>query len=131
MPRPIHFEIHAENIPRCQAFYEALFGWSFTALDMGGGMTYHLIKTGDDGPGIDGGLMRRIGANPPPLEATPVIAYVCTVGVDDLDATVDKAVSLGGMVALPKMPVPGTGWLAYVKDCESNILGLMQMDGSA
>ena len=34
-------------------------------------------------------------------------------------------------VALPKMPVPGVGWLAYVKDTEGNILGMMQSDPSA
>jgi predicted enzyme related to lactoylglutathione lyase len=29
------------------------------------------------------------------------------------------------------MPVPGIGWLAYVKDPDGNILGLMQSDANA
>jgi predicted enzyme related to lactoylglutathione lyase len=34
-------------------------------------------------------------------------------------------------MALPKMPIPGMGWLAYCKDSEGNIFGMMQADPSA
>ena len=37
----------------------------------------------------------------------------------------------GGSIALPKMPVPGVGWLAYFKDTEGNIFGAMQGDANA
>ncbi len=39
-----------------------------------------------------------------------------------------KLTALGGQVALPKMAVPGLGWLAYGKDTEGNIFGFMQAD---
>jgi predicted enzyme related to lactoylglutathione lyase len=29
MSRPIHFEIHAEDVARACAFYGAVFGWTF------------------------------------------------------------------------------------------------------
>jgi predicted enzyme related to lactoylglutathione lyase len=29
------------------------------------------------------------------------------------------------------MPIPGVGWLAYVKDLDGNILGIMQNDPAA
>ena len=29
MPRPIHFEIHADDPDRAVAFYKGLFGWEF------------------------------------------------------------------------------------------------------
>jgi predicted enzyme related to lactoylglutathione lyase len=35
------------------------------------------------------------------------------------------------MVAVPKMPVPGIGWLAYVRDPDGNIFGMMQADANA
>lgn len=127
MPRPIHFEIHAADPQAAVTFYSELFGWTFTPYGPG----YHLIGTGEDGPGIDGGLVPRQGANPDPADPTPVIGYVCTVGVDDVDAYVAKALALGGSVALPKMAIPGVGWLAYVKDTQSNILGLMKNDPAA
>lgn len=127
MSRPIHFEIHAADREAAIAFYSAMFGWQFTPF----GDRYHLIKTGEDGPGIDGGLVPRMGANPDPADPTPVVAYTCTIDVDDVDAAVAKALSLGGSLALPKMAIPGVGWLAYVKDTESNILGLMKNDPAA
>jgi predicted enzyme related to lactoylglutathione lyase len=29
------------------------------------------------------------------------------------------------------MPIPGIGWLAYIKDLDGNILGIMNPDPSA
>ena len=78
-------------------------------------------------PGINGGMMQRHG----PIDGQAVIAYVCTATVTDLDAVFTKALDSGGAVALEKMAVPGVGWLAYIKDTEGNILGLMQPDPKA
>jgi uncharacterized protein len=129
MPRPVHFEIHAADRERVKAFYQQLFGWAFIHHE---GLDYHTIQTGSpDQPGIDGGLVPRMGPNPDPQEPTPVIAFVCTVDVEDVDRYVEKALSLGGVVALPKMTIPGVGYLAYVKDTESNIVGLMQRNTAA
>jgi predicted enzyme related to lactoylglutathione lyase len=128
MSRVVHFEIHAENPERAVGFYQKLFGWEITKW--GGPAEYWLIKTGPDGtPGINGGLMRRHG--PAPAEGQPVNAFVCTIDVTALDATLGQALAAGGTLALPKMPIPGIGWLAYVKDTEGNILGLMQPDRAA
>ena len=125
MPRPIHFEIHADEPERAVAFYQKLFGWEFTPW--GGPMPYWIIKTGE-GPGIDGGLVPRRGGV---TADAPVIAYVCTIEVAALDDQLAKAVSLGGAIALPKQPIPGIGWLAYAKDTEGNVFGLMQNDPAA
>lgn len=130
-PRPMHFEIHAADTARARRFYESLFGWKFEQW-AGGAQEYWLIATGpmDQSGGINGGLVKRVGGEP--LEQQPVNAFACTVGpVDNVDATVHRAVSLGGAIALPKMPIPGIGWLAYVKDTEGNILGIMQNDPAA
>lgn len=126
MPRVIHFEIHAENPTRAIDFYRELFGWEFTKWD--GPMPYWLIKTGDDKhPGINGGLLPRRGG----IDGQAVIAYVCIVDTPSVDDHVAKAVSHGGTVALPKMAIPGVGWLAYCKDTEGNIFGMMQADPNA
>lgn len=128
MPRLVHFEIHADDLDRAAGFYADVFGWTFTKW--GGPVDYRLITTGPDGePGINGGMMKRMG--PPPAAGQPVNAFVCTVDVPDLDERVTKAVALGGTVAHPKMAIPGVGWLAYVKDLDGNILGLMQPDAAA
>lgn len=128
MPRVVHFEIHADNPERARKFYGDLFGWEFTQF--GGPMDYWIIRTGSEGqPGIDGGIMRRMGA--PPADGQPVNAYVCTVDVDQLDESLEKALSSGGRLAAPKMAIPKIGWLAYAKDPEGNIFGMMQADPTA
>ncbi|MFO0849519.1 MAG: VOC family protein [Gemmataceae bacterium] len=128
MPRVVHFEIHATDPAQVAAFYTALFGWRIEKW--GGPMDYHMVFTGSEGaPGINGGLVKRMG--PPPADGQAVNAYVCTVDVADVDASVAQAIELGGVVAVPKMPVPTVGWLAYVKDTDGNILGLMQPDPAA
>jgi predicted enzyme related to lactoylglutathione lyase len=125
MPRVIHFEIHAGDPERAIAFYRALFGWEFTRWNSE--IEYWLVKTGEGQPGIDGGLVRRRGE----IDGTAVIAYVCTVDVASVDEAAKRAVELGGEVVVPKMPIPGVGWLVYAKDTEGNIFGCMQSDPSA
>ena len=103
-----------------------LLGWKFQKWE--GPVDYWLISTGpSDQPGIDGGLVLRRGE----IDGQAVLAYVCTVDVSNLDESVKAALASGGQIALPKMPVPGVGWLAYCKDTEGNIFGMMQSDPSA
>ena len=126
MSRVVHFEVHAEDPERAIRFYSAVLGWSFT--HWGGPQDYWLITTGPaDQPGINGGMVRRMGV----IDGQAVIAFVCTVDVASVDETVAMALENGGTIALPKMAIPGVGWLAYVKDTEGNIFGMMQADPSA
>ncbi len=128
MSRVIHFEIHADNPDRAVTFYSGLFGWQFKKWE--GPMPYWLITTGPDSqPGINGGLVARPGSPPAPGQGTN--SYVCTVGVDNLDKTLTRLPTLGGKVAMPKMPIPGVGWLAYGIDTEGNTFGIMQPDAKA
>jgi predicted enzyme related to lactoylglutathione lyase len=128
MKRVIHFEIHAEQPERAVKFYQDLLGWDITKWD--GPSPYWLASTGHEGqPGINGGIMARMG--PPPTEGQAVNAYVCTIDVEDLDAMLVKLTQSGGSVALPRIAVPGIGWLAYGKDTEGNIFGMMQTDEKA
>ena len=52
MPRPVHFDITAENPDRAVSFYEQAFGWKFNHWGGGGPMDYWLIDTGETQPGI-------------------------------------------------------------------------------
>jgi predicted enzyme related to lactoylglutathione lyase len=126
MARVVHFEIHAENPERAAAFYRKVFDWQITKWD--GPADYWPITTGPDSePGINGAILQRQG----PINGDSVIAYVCTIGVADIDETIARATAEGATEALPKMAVPGIGWLAYFKDSEGNIFGILQPDGAA
>jgi predicted enzyme related to lactoylglutathione lyase len=127
MNRPTHFEIHAGDPERAIRFYQAVFGWKFQKWD--GPMPYWLITTGSDSPGINGGMVPRMG--PAPADGQAVNAYPTTVKVASVDAAVTAITANGGTIAVPKMPIPAMGWLAYGKDTEGNIFGVMQDDPTA
>ena len=125
MNRPIHFEIHASDPERLVAFYTGVFGWNIQHIPE---MNYWFILTGE-GPGIDGGLLQRRG--PAPADNGTVNGYVCSIHVESVDASLEKALAAGATVALPKMAIPGVGWQAYIKDPDGNLVGLHQVDRSA
>jgi predicted enzyme related to lactoylglutathione lyase len=127
MPRVAHFEIHAAEPEKSVAFYRELFGWKFQHLAH---INYWLIDTAHaDEPGIGGGLMQRQGRKP--ADDQPINAHVCTVTVSSVDDYLAKAEKLGARVALPKMTIPGVGYVAYVKDPDGNIFGMHQPDPGA
>lgn len=122
MNRVVHFEIHADDPERCSRFYSKVFGWQVTPWD-GGQEPYWLVTTGPDNePGINGGIMRR---------RHPMGNVYNSIQVASVDASVASVLANGGKVAMPKMAIPGVGWLAYCNDTEGNIFGLMQEDRSA
>ena len=128
--RIVHFEIHAADVERAIEFYGDVFGWAFPKWmeepPYWGVMT---APEGSEEPGINGGLMQRRGADP--ADGAAVNAFVCTVQVDDYDATHDGILAAGGTVALPKYPIPGMAWQGYYKDTEGNIFGVHQPDTQA
>lgn len=130
MARPVHFEIQAEEIERAKAFYAAVFGWTFEDYSSVVDAPYFGVVTGpDDEPGINGGLLPRPVPAPAPQQGTN--AFVCTVGVEDYDATEAKILAGGGQVALPKYALPGMAWQGYYLDTEGNTFGLHQPDPDA
>ncbi len=135
MNRIVHFEIHADDPERAVRFYRDVFGWEIEewsppGAEMKDEDRYWMVMTGPETePGINGGLMFRQG--PEPAEGQPVNAYVCTIGVTDLDESVDAVLKAGGSITVPRMAVPGIGWLVYCKDTEGNTFGVIQMDEKA
>jgi predicted enzyme related to lactoylglutathione lyase len=128
MNRIVHFEIHAKDLDGMQKFYQDVFGWDIK--DMGAEMgNYRMIVTGKDAadtkwPGINGGMTPRRGN--PPAGGEPVNAYVSTISVENLGDILGKIKTAGGSIALDPMDVPGVGNLAYAKDIEGNIFGVLQ-----
>jgi predicted enzyme related to lactoylglutathione lyase len=38
---------------------------------------------------------------------------------------------MGAGIAVPRMAMPGIGWLAYLTDTEGNLVGILQPDPAA
>ena len=61
----------------------------------------------------------------------PGATTVNTIGVASLDAILKTIESKGGKTVVPKMAIPGIGWLAYCLDTEGNTFGVMEADEKA
>ena len=123
MNRVAHFEIYTNEPDSVRPFYTGVFGWRFQKFE-GGPLEYWLITTGEDNtPGINGGLARpREGQSP---------GTINTVAVQSVDDTITNVEKHGGRVCVPKMAIPGIGWLAYAEDPAGNVFGVIQPDASA
>ena len=121
MGRVVHFEIVADDADRISNFYKTVFGWTVQKWD--GPMDYWFLTTGDEKePGIDGAFGMRQSEDD---------AVVNTIDVSSIDETVKKIEQNGGLIVRPKSVIPGVGYLAYFKDTEGNLWGIMQSDTNA
>ena len=108
----VHFELIGKDAAKLRDFYMQLFDWKIGELmpDMG---NYGLIEEGSSG--IPGGIGQSDDGQP----RSSVYAQV-----PDLQATLDKAVAMGGTVLMPPTGIPGGPWLALFSDPAGNIVGL-------
>ena len=121
MHRVIHFELGATEPERAAGFYKKVFGWQVQKWD--GPQPYWLVTTGPEGqPGINGGIMRHMDAQP---------RTVNTIEVPDVEAFARSVEEAGGKLVVPKMAIPGIGYQIYCLDTEGNIFGIHQADPSA
>jgi len=135
MNRVVHFEIHASDVEASKKFYSDVFGWQLQ--QMGPEYENYVLVITGPGPdemakgvkmediGINGGMMMR-NAPKPPMDGVGPNAFVCIIGVDNIDVYFEKAKKAGGVVAMDKMDVPNVGKLAYFKDPDGNLFGIIE-----
>lgn len=113
----VHFAIPCDNPEKTMNFFIEVFGWTFNQF---GTEQYWNVITGDEkAPGINGGLMKKRD----PEE--PIVNSIDVVNIDEYILKIEKA---GGVIVVPKMPVPTVGWVAYFTDPDGNIHGIFQND---
>ena len=115
MAAPVtHFEVNAKDGKRAQMFYSDLFGWKISVDPT---MDYGMVDTGVK-MGINGGIGQVMGN-----DQQSVTFYV---QVEDVQAHLDKAVSLGGRVVMPIHEVPNVVTFAHFADLDGNVIGLVK-----
>lgn len=103
----VHFEIGCKDSAKTQEFYAKLLGWKIqqagpaAMIDAGGGITGHITALGHE----------------------PHHYTIFYVEVEDVQAFLDRAKSLGGKTLVPPMEIP-TGTFAWMADPEGNTIGL-------
>lgn len=119
MNRPVHFEIQTPDPAKTMDYYQRTLGWKFSRWS--DAHEYWLVDTGQ-GTGINGGLMPSRDGNPRTIN---------TIEVANVDEAAAKAQAAGGMIVVPKLAIPGVGYLVYVTEPGGNIYGMMHRDPSA
>jgi uncharacterized protein len=112
MPKVTHFEILGPNGKQLQEFYGGLFNWQ---IDASNPMNYGIVPPTENG--IGGGITDSQDGKP------QVTVYV---EVDDAQAYLDKAVSMGGKVIMERTVLPGMVTFAQFQDPAGNIVGLAE-----
>ncbi|MFT6835279.1 MAG: putative enzyme related to lactoylglutathione lyase [Francisellaceae bacterium] len=113
-------ELLSKDIEKDKIFYKEVFGWESEDKQFGG-MTYTLFKA--DGVEVAGMM-------PAPKECTnPSSSWLSYVTVDDVQATLDKAVAAGAKVVLPKMKIENIGDLAAIIDVQGAAVGFYKSKG--
>ena len=107
----VHFEVIGKDGDALVGFYEQLFGWKTQAMPE---MGYSIVEK--EGEGIGGG----IGTS---QDGTGNVTFY--VRVDDPQAALDKAESLGGKTVMPVTTIPGTVTLAQFADPEGHVVGIV------
>ncbi len=115
---------------RAMKFYTDVLGWAFQPLgEQYGGYTLVFpgseVTPGNATVGINGGMMTRQGPAPS-RDLREANSFVCTVATEDVDDIVAKAQVAGGGVDMQPDDVPGVGRLAYIRDTEGNLLGILK-----
>jgi hypothetical protein len=116
--RFIWYELMTPDTAGAKAFYGQVVGWNSQDMPMPDG-TYSVLEA--DGAGV-GGMMDF----PPEAKSQGVPPnWTGYVAVDDVDATADKAASLGGSVLRPPQDIPGIGRFAIIADPGGAVLAIM------
>lgn len=106
----VHFEIGCRDRAKTGRFYGELFGWKVQDAGM--------MST------IDTAAQQGIQGHITALGHEPHNYTIFYVEVEDVKASLDKAVSLGGRMLVPPVKIP-TGTFAWFSDPEGNTIGLI------
>ncbi len=110
----VHLELNTPDLAKAKAFYGDLFGWQFRDMDMGPGGIYSTFKP-DNGPG--GGMMSMPGGNH---------GWLSYVGVEDIQASTEKARSLGATILMGPHPIPDVGSFTIMTDPTGCTIAIFQ-----
>src|SRR5215210_7679449 len=112
MGRPVvHFEVVGKDAARLQQYYGDLFDWR---IDADNPVNYGIVSKEE--AGIGGG----VGQSP---DGTGHVTFY--VHVDDINACLEKAESLGGKTVMPRTEMEMVT-LALLADPEGNVVGLVE-----
>ncbi|HML58037.1 MAG TPA: hypothetical protein PKA85_06680 [Ferruginibacter sp.] len=120
-----HFAVYIDDIERARNFYDKVFDWGFNSY---GQADFLQIKADKEENARPIGALQSRKYSP---HNENIIGFECTIGVENIDETIEKVNHNGGKVLMPKMAIPFVGWISKFLDTEGNIFCAMQYDNTA
>ncbi|MEP3048438.1 MAG: VOC family protein [Roseibium sp.] len=105
-------ELYSGDSAGAKAFYTGLLGWETEDMPMPDAV-YTIIKNGEE----------KV-AGFPPMQSDEA-RWLPYVTVDDVDARIEKAKSLGAKVLSEPMTIPGVGRMATICDPVGGVIALI------
>ncbi|HXD30811.1 MAG TPA: VOC family protein [Pyrinomonadaceae bacterium] len=112
-------ELGTRDTGKAKDFYTGLFGWSADTQNFGP-MEYTMFANGDQPAGGMYGITPEMGPMPP--------HWLVYFAVDDCDAKVTLAESLGAKTMKPADDIPGIGRFAIMIDPQGAAFALIKLD---
>ena len=121
----VHFEMPAEDTKRMADFYTHVFGWKMqmTGPEMG---NYVVVQTDETD---DKGMLKktnRINGGFFPKEGSPAKHSMLVIGVEDIQAHMEKVKAAGGKILNEVVDIPGIGKYVSFEDTEGNRVNMLQ-----
>lgn len=108
------FELMTTDPEGAKKFYAELFGWEYDTMPLENGAAYTVAKVG-------GEAVAGIMAHPDECKGIPP-SWDIYITVDDVDATVESVVSLGGKVLRPAYDIPEVGRFCVLQDPQGAVI---------
>ncbi len=117
------FEIYMQDLPRAQAFYEAVLETSLTPMNdpTDSGLEMLCFPSSKDEYGAPGALIKM--ENAPSGFSGTIVYFKC----DNCEVVANRAAASGGNIFKEKMPIGDYGFMALIYDTEGNMIGLHSM----
>jgi uncharacterized protein len=114
------FEIPATDLDRATQFYETIFGITLTPMDTPE-IRLRMFPLEDMMTGVGGALADSKGFHKPSSTDGPLIYLNAN---PDVQNVLDKVEAAGGKIVVPKMEIPGYGYMGVFIDSEGNRIAL-------
>lgn len=116
-------ELWTPDMEKAAAFYTGLFGW--TSRPMPASHPYVVFE--NEGRACGG--MMTLPEDAAKMGAPPV--WMVYLGADDVDASIEKATSLGARVLCPATDIPDIGRFSVLSDPQGAAFAVFKMTGAA
>ena len=117
-------ELATGDVERAKTFYGDLLGWTYQAMEMGGGVIYTVIRNADQA--ARGGMVALADIGVPENVPPHWMSYIA---VDDVDARTARVAGLGGKVIKEPFDISSVGRMSVVADPTGAVVCLITLSG--